>query len=83
VGQEEGLKERSRKEGNPSTPPPCISPEKPTLVEGIRGYNYAKSPFGDWLSTAAGRFRVFVAIVQDLCYNFNKLRKNRGGWYVA
>jgi hypothetical protein len=32
TGQVEGLKERSRMEGSPSTPPPCLSPEKPTLV---------------------------------------------------
>jgi hypothetical protein len=32
TGQVEGLKEGSRGEGNPSTPPPCISPEKPTSV---------------------------------------------------
>jgi hypothetical protein len=30
----EGLKERSRMEGIPSTPPPCLSPEKPTRVRG-------------------------------------------------
>jgi hypothetical protein len=32
--QVEGLKERSRMEGSPSTPPPCLSPEKPILVSG-------------------------------------------------
>jgi hypothetical protein len=38
TGQVEGLKERSRMEGSPSTPPPCLSPEKPILVrQGMRG----------------------------------------------
>jgi hypothetical protein len=32
--QVEGLKERSRMEGSPSTPPPYLSPEKPTRVRG-------------------------------------------------
>jgi hypothetical protein len=32
TGQAEGLKEHSRMEGSPSTPPPCLSPEKPTRV---------------------------------------------------
>jgi hypothetical protein len=32
TGQVEGLKERSRIEGSPSTPSPCLSPEKPTRV---------------------------------------------------
>jgi hypothetical protein len=34
TGQVEGLKERSRMEKSPSTPPPCLSPEKPTRVRG-------------------------------------------------
>jgi hypothetical protein len=37
TGQVKGLKERSRMEGSPSTPPPCLSPEKPTRVRGAGG----------------------------------------------
>jgi hypothetical protein len=45
TGQVEGLQERSRMEESPSTPPPCLSPEKPTRVrqktEGERGHALA------------------------------------------
>jgi hypothetical protein len=37
TGQVEGLKERSRMEGSPSTPPPCLSPEKPTRIRARSG----------------------------------------------